>query len=238
MKLKKSTNFSKDEKIVKELFKLTEPSYVDNTAVLEREINRCNEIYLLYNNEQELIAFFMVNFEIIERINTYYLGLSGCHNNYKGNGYAKYLYNSFFMDCKHKENEINSKILCWWTTATPVAFYWFNRNIDNCEPNMHGDISENGYKIFLMITEVKFSQIQIDKAKPFILKNVAIRTNYSPIERQRLSKIKEQLGIRAFDRFPIDETEGDRYLMFGYAPKIEVIENRLNQEALKYASNR
>lgn len=60
--------------------------------------------------------------------------------------------------------------------------------------------------------------------------HVAEKTTYSEKERMKLEKVKEELKIKAFDKFPIDETKGDRYLMIGYAPDIEIIKSRINLE--------
>lgn len=222
-------NFKNNPKIISELIELTKPSYIDNSLVLEREINHCNKIYLLYDEGDKIVAFFMVNFEIIGNYNTYYLGLSGCSHVHKGKGYAKYLYNSFFLHCKKKEIELSSKILCWWTTATPIVFHWFNHNIENCEPNLDGDITEFGQEIFETIVKNKYNNVELNKSSPFILNRVAEKTNYSTIEAQRITKIKEQLNIKAFSLYPIDENKGDRYLMIGFAPSLEILNARLNE---------
>jgi len=220
--LKKLTDFSTNQEVIHQLVELTRPSYQDNTAILEREINHCNEIYLLYDDSANLIAFFMVNFEKLDNVDSYYLGLSGCRNNLKGMGYAKHLYNTFFRDCKQKEKELKVKILCWWTTATPIPYKWFNNNIDGCEPNLNGDLSESGFRLISKIGKLKYNQIDINPEIPFILPRVAEKTTYSEKERLKLEKVKEELKITAFDKYPIDETKGDRYLMIGYAPDIEL----------------
>ncbi|MBO9681292.1 MAG: hypothetical protein J7502_01245 [Flavisolibacter sp.] len=225
--MKKVKDFSNDHNLIEQLYELTRPSYVDNSAVLIREIKHCSEIYLLYKVET-LVAFFMVNFEKVGALNTFYLGLSGCHKDFKGVGFAKLLYNTFFIDCKHKEKEVGSKILCWWTTATPIPFKWFNDNIEKCEPNLNGDVSEFGRHNMIEIRKLKYSHIPIDFSLPFILKGVAEHTNYSISEKLKLQKVQEELKLKAFERYPIDETKGDRYLMIGFVPELEVLKQRVD----------
>ncbi len=226
-RLKRVSNFSNDQQLITQLFELTRPNYIDNSSVLTREIKHCNEIYLLYNGENELVAFFMINFEKVDEIDTFYLGLSGCRNDYKGFGLAKCLWTEFFIDCKHKEKRVGTKILCWWTTASPIPFKWFNDNIESCEPNTRGDISAFGLNVITKIAALKFKHIYIDSSVPFILRGVAAQTNYSCAERERLDKVCDELQLTAFERFPIDEANGDRYLMIGYAPKLAALKQLL-----------
>lgn len=214
--LKKLKNFSTDLSLVNELYHLTKPSYNSNKAVLEREINRCEEIYLLYDNRAVLLAFFMISYETIEDLDTCYLGLSACHNDFKGFGYAKYLYTSFFADCKEKEKILNKKILCWWTTASPIPYKWFNENMNICEPDLSGNITENGKNILRQLVKIKYRNINVDETNPFILRGVAENTVYSNTENAKILDVKLKLKIEAFDKYPINEKNGDRYLMIGY----------------------
>jgi hypothetical protein len=227
--IQKLHNFSSNQELIKQIYELSVPSYINSSALLERDINRCNEVYILRNDIGELLAFFMVNFEKIGTINACFLGWSACHNDYKNAGYAKYLYNSFFLDCKEKESVLNDRILCFWTTATPIAYYWFNKNIDNCQPNLEGDITNEGKENFIKIVNANYSAIGIDEEIPFILRGVATNTNYSKKEKARLHKIEKELNIKAFSRYPINELNGDRYLMLGYAPALEIIQKRLSE---------
>lgn len=229
MKLFCVENFKNNRIVISEIYELTKPSYNDNSFVLEREISHCNTIYLLYDDENKLVAFLMVNFEKIGNYPTFYMGLSGCSHLHKGKGYAKYLYNTFFIDCNKKEKELKNKILCWWTTATPIVFHWFNLNIDKCEPNLNGEISEFGLEMFELIVKNKYKNISFDPKCPFLLYQVAEKTTYSDIEVQRLLKIKEQLKIKAFEIYKIDERKGDRYLMIGFAPPIDILNKRLKE---------
>jgi hypothetical protein len=45
-----------------ELLKIVAPSYVDATAVLHRDAEHCDTLYLLYESDH-LVAFFMVGWE-------------------------------------------------------------------------------------------------------------------------------------------------------------------------------
>jgi hypothetical protein len=232
----KISNFSQDKDLIERLYNLTNHSYVDNSAVLEREISHCREIYILIHQDK-LAAFFMVNLEKVGDIDTYYLGLSACDPDYQSKGLAKLLYNSFLCDCIKMELHLKKKIVCWWTTATPLAFYWFNKNLDNVEPNLDGNISKRGDGIFLKIIKHSYRDLNIDLNTPYILRGVAKQTNYSAKENERLLKISNELKLIAFEKYQIDETNGDRFLMIGYAPSHNTLIERLNINREKFIFN-
>jgi hypothetical protein len=60
---------------------------------------------------------------------------------------------------------------------------------------------------------------------PFILRQAAHHVNYSDEEKQRLQKAKIDLGLTVFDKFHLDETKGDHFLMIGYTLSHEKIIN-------------
>jgi len=219
--------FSNDVNILEQIGEIALASYANHSGLLERDISYCKEIYMLKNDAGQIIAYFMVRFERIESTDTYFLGWSACRNTYKGKGCAKFLYNSFFVDCKMKEAELNTKILCWWTTATPIAFHWFNLNAEKCEPDLEGRITEEGRNMLTKIVRSKFRNTKLDEANPFLLRGYAEKTHYSTSEREKLSKVANFYKIKAFDDFPIDENNGDRYLMIGYAPDLNILRQRL-----------
>lgn len=212
------TNFKSDKDLVSRILELTNASYITNTQLIEREIEHNQDIYILNNEQGDLLAFFMVNFEKVANEDTYYLGLSGCRDDLKGKGLGKSLYMKFMEDCREKEKQENKKFLLWWTTATPIVYYWFNKYVSAVQPDMNGNYDEEGEKIVLRIIAEKFKGIPIDKQHPFILRSVAENTIYSLSEQQRLIKATENLGMDVFQRFNLREENADRFLMIGYAP--------------------
>jgi hypothetical protein len=212
------TNFKSDTNLVSRILELTNKSYVTNTQLIEREIEHNSDIYIITNDQEELLAFFMVNFEQVIGIESYYLGLSACRDDLKGKGLGKSLYLNFLKNCREKEIQAQKKFLLWWTTATPIVYYWFNKYVSNVQPDMNGNFDEHGRNIVESIIKEKFPELEIDQRHPFILRSVAENTVYSFNEQQRLIQATENLGMDVFQRFNLREDNADRFLMFGYAP--------------------
>ncbi len=212
------TNFKFDKVLVSKLLDLTRVTYVNNIELIEREIEHNSDIYIITNSNDDLLAFFMINFEKVSGQDTYYLGLSGCRDDLKGNGFGKSLYLKFLEDCRIREKRENKKFLLWWTTATPIVYYWFNKYVSFVQPDMNGDYDEEGKNIVLSIIHEKFKGIPVDELHPFILRSVAENTSYSLNEQARLLVATESLGMNVFQKFNLREENADRFLMIGYAP--------------------
>jgi len=212
------SNFKSDHNLVARILDLTQASYITNKQLIEREIEHNSDIYIINNDREELLAFFMINFEPVIGIDSYYLGLSACRDDLKGKGLGKSLYLHFMKNCREKEIQVGKKFLLWWTTATPIVYYWFNKCVSKVQPDMNGNFDENGRKIVEAIIKEKFPELEIDSQHPFILRSVAENTVYSFSEQQRLIQATENLGIDVFQRFNLKEENADRFLMFGYAP--------------------
>jgi hypothetical protein len=212
------TNFKFDQVLVSKLLELTRVTYVNNIELIEREIEHNSDIYVINNSAGELLAFFMINFEKVNGQDSYYLGLSGCRDDLKGNGLGKSLYLKFMEDCRQREQRENRKFLLWWTTATPIVYYWFNKYVSDVQPDMNGEFTEEGKNIVLSIISEKFKGLTVDRLHPFILRSVAENTSYSLNEQARLLVATESLGMDVFQRFNLREENADRFLMIGYTP--------------------
>ncbi|HEY1010710.1 MAG: hypothetical protein ACO1NS_05185 [Daejeonella sp.] len=212
------TNFKFDKVLVSKLLDLTRATYVNNIELIEREIEHNSDIYIISNSNEDLLAFFMINFEKVNGQDTYYLGLSGCRDDLKGNGFGKSLYLKFMDDCRLREKQEGKKFLLWWTTATPIVYYWFNKYVASVQPDMNGDYNDEGKSIVLSIIKEKFRGIPVDKVHPFILRSVAQNTSYSLNEQARLLVATESLGMDVFQKFSLKEENADRFLMIGYTP--------------------
>jgi hypothetical protein len=212
------TNFKEDKELVEKILDLTRASYVTNTELIEREIEHNSDIYIITDEGGGLSAFFMVNFETVNGEDTYYLGLSACRDELKGQGLGKSLYLRFMEDCRLRERREQKKFLLWWTTATPIVYYWFNKYVAKVQPDMNGDYDESGAAAAHAIRREKFAAIAPDP-HPFILRSVAENTTYSLTEQARLLVATETLGMDVFRKFNLKEENADRFLMIGYAPE-------------------
>jgi hypothetical protein len=115
------TNFKSDTYLVSQILDLTNASYITNIQLIEREIAHNQDIYIITNTQNnDLLAFFMINFEKVNDEDTYYLGLSGCRDDLKGMGLGKSLYFKFMEDCRKREKQDNQKCysICSASTFT------------------------------------------------------------------------------------------------------------------------
>jgi hypothetical protein len=211
------TDFKDDRALVRRIEALTAAAYVSNTTLIEREIAHNSDIYTITDESSRLLAFFMVNEEMTAGRESYYLGLSAADDELKGKGLATTLYRRFLSDCAARERETGRKYLLWWTTATPIVYYWFNTYAARVQPDMNGDYDAAGAKLAAAIRAEKYPDVAADP-HPFILRRVASGAAYSPAEQARLAAAAAALGLKVFEKFDLREGDADRFLMFGYAP--------------------
>lgn len=214
----KYTNYQDNQKLINGIKKLIQPTYRQAGEHVNHDIEICNELYTINSIEGELIAFFMVGFHMIEDMPCFYGGLSACKDELKNTGIVKWLYYEFIRECIHKELEINRRIITYWTTATPIVYYLTNRYWINVQPTLQGECSNDGKAILEKIAKAKYTNIVREENAPFVLRNVAQQINYSDKEQERIKIAIDSLNLTVFNKYKLDETNGDRFLMFGYTP--------------------
>jgi len=218
-KLKRKIDFVNEESFLNRLKRLSQISYLDTTALLERESKHCRNIIYYEDDCGELICFAMYNFEPLEETETVYFGLTVCVEEYKKYGLAKKLWLQIAVETKKREEEIRTSILCWLTTPTPIVFYWFNKFLISPQPYIDGSYTQKGKELVEKLIRAKYPKISPNGTNPFKIEGVASNTIYSLSERLRISKASIELGIKAFDTYKVDETKGDRFLILGYIPQ-------------------
>ena len=77
--------------------------------------------------------------------------------------------------------------------------------------------------ILQTIANKKYPKAKSELATPFVLRHVAHQINYSDNERQRITKAIKDLDLTVFEKYKLDETQGDRFLMFGFCPLYDKI---------------
>ena len=163
----------------------------------------------------------MVGYHLVEHMECCYLGLSACKQEYKNQGLVKSLYLEFAKDCLERELKLNKRILCYWTTATPIVYHWFCKHFSNVQPDRLGNCTKDGLEILMRIASNKYHKAKFHSDTPFILRNAAQQINYSDQEIIRLKQVIKDLNLTVFETNKLDETNGDRFLMFGYAPSYD-----------------
>lgn len=218
-KIYKEKDFANNKSIIDNIIKVLQTSYQEfdmEAGYLKKDFGCCNELYFAKNEEQELIAFFMVGLQELEGCLIYYLGLSACAESWKGNGIASSLYKRFSMDCSDLEKEINKRILCYWTTATPIAFNWLNHNFENVAPDLKGYCTEEDIRIIELIAKKFYPYAKYNKKFPYVLRNAVNHFRFSDKEKAKIVKVIIDKKLGVFEQYEIDETNGDRFLMIGY----------------------
>ena len=221
MEVTRNDNYQHNEALIAEIHELIAPSYKEAGSHITKDIELCPLLYTINSPEGKMLALFMAGFHKVNGLDCYYLGLGACRNEYKNQGFLKKLYLEFARDCIRKELELNKRIVCYWTTATPIIYHWFNKYFTDTQPDYLGNCSPDAVKMILSIAQAQYPDVEFDEACPFVLRHAAHHINYSDEERARLKKAALDLNLGVFDKFRLDETQGDRFLMIGYAPSHE-----------------
>lgn len=218
-KIEKHIDYKDNLALVNQIREIILPSYKNAGSHVSKDIDLCNELYCI-QEEGRMLAFFMVGYHEIVGIASCYLGLSACRQEYKSQGLVKSLYLEFARDCRLKEHSIGNRILCYWTTATPIVYYWFCKHFSEVYPNLKGECTDESKLLINLIAKSKYPKANRDPINPFVLRHAAHEINYSDDEVNRVKKATQDLGLFVFDKFALDETKGDRFLMVGYCPDI------------------
>lgn len=216
--IKRLVDYQNDKNIINGIREIINPSYKNAGSHIEHDIQICNELYYIESEEGMILAFFMVGYHLIEMLDCCYLGLSTCRHEYKNSGFAKALFLEFARDCISRELDINKRITCYWTTATPIVYYWFTKYFKDVQPNREGDCTNEGKEVISKIALKKYPEATYNLDTPFVLRKAAKQINYSDIEQARLKRAVFDLNLKVFERYQLDETNGDRFLMFGFTP--------------------
>lgn len=216
--IKKYTDYQNNKELIDGIMELIVPSYKNAGSHISHDIEICNELYVINSDSGEMLAFFMVGYHSVENIACCYLGLSACRQEYKKSAFVKALYLEFARDCIKKELEINNRIISYWTTATPIVYHWFNKYFTKVQPDRQGNCTNDGLEMLFKIASNKFQKAKFSYDIPFVLRNAAQQINYSDQEQTRIKQAITDLKLTVFDTYKLDETQGDRFLMYGYTP--------------------
>ena len=201
---------------IDKIFDLMKPYYVNPSALIERDLNHCTDIYFLKDKNENLLSFFMVGWEkhIInsEERDVVFLGLSCANDNYNERRFASKVYYYFTQDAFDFEQNRNTKLILYGTTATPVVLLTLEKIWANVKPNLFGEY-EDFDKIVIEAIKKKSGFDKYSTNHPFVLKGIAVNTKYSQKEEERLNEVIRKNNIEIFKTLNIDESNGDRLLI-------------------------
>ncbi|MGH9752601.1 MAG: hypothetical protein ACREA2_07440 [Blastocatellia bacterium] len=175
----------------------------DPTALITREFEHCDTLYLAKTENDVLAAIFMVAWETIDiggkLLPTVYLGLSATSEDTKNTGIVRELYSNFISDGARWEQNTGCRLLLWATTATPSAFYAAQTLFAEVHPDFKGKYSQEAAEIALRLHQQMGISTRIDGTHPFVVHNVATNTRYSQIEIARIELISTKKNFLLFD---------------------------------------
>lgn len=222
--------FREDENLRQAILQLVQPSYENPTAVLAREFEHCDTIYLAKDDEDNLVAFFMVAWETLmvkgEALPTVYLGWTGASEGARAagvvwQGFYEQLYGSFMSDALDWEKKTGRRLLFWGTTATPSGYFALQRGFVELEPRIDGTYSGEGAEIALHLQRRMGIVNHASESHPFVLHGVAKDTRYSAKEAERIELICQKKGFALFKKLGVEERNGDRLLFICRLPQTE-----------------
>jgi hypothetical protein len=219
--------FREDENLRRAILQLVQPSYEDPAGVLAREFEHCDTIYLARDDDDNLVAFFMVAWETLtfkgESLPTVYLGWTGASESARAakvvwQGFYEQLYGSFMSDALDWEKKSGRRLLFWGTTATPSGYFALQRGFVELEPRIDGTYSAEGAEIARHLQHRMGTTNQEGESHPFVLHGVAKDTRYSQKETERIEQICRKKGLTLFKELGVEERNGDRLLFICRLP--------------------
>ena len=205
--------------LVTEMASLLAPSYVDCTAVLARELDHCDRLYLARDVQGRLATFFLTAFEDVTVegtvVPTAYLGLSAARPDLKNSGVVRQLYEAFLIDAGKKEVATCRQLVLWFTTATPSAYKAGQVLFADVEPAVDGSYRTTSVAL---AAALRYRLHAATGAHPFVLKGIADRTRYSADEVERIRLVNQRHGFHLLADLGVEESQGDRLLVIAKVP--------------------
>ena len=222
--------FRENEDLRLEILQLVQPSYENPAAVLAREFEHCDTIYLARDDEDNLVAFFMVAWQTMmlkgEAVPAVYLGWTGASERARASGAVKrefyaQLYGRFMSDAVNLEKKAGRRLLFWGTTATPSGYFALQMAFVEIEPQIDGTYSAEGAEIARHLQRRMGVVNHASESHPFVLHGVATDTRYSAKEVERIELICRNKGFSLFKELGVEERNGDRLLFICRLPQID-----------------
>jgi hypothetical protein len=186
------------------------PSYDGTSSLLEREFTHNHIVYFIRNKEQELVAFFLTNFDAIEDELFSYMGLLAIDQRYKNSFLAAPLVFHYIRRLKEKEFLLGRHIQPWATTATLTVLKLLGSFCQH-EPQLDGSFTDAGEAVARKVGH--YYKLPSDQANPFVVRGIAQNTHYSKEENLRVERTTRRKGSHVLEQFRIDEKLGDRLIV-------------------------
>ena len=184
-------------------------------------MRHCGHIYLSRAEDETLISFFMVTYELLplsesqEQPAALHLGLSAAQHTQVGASAVIRLYAQAIADAQRWEARHNTRLIVWTITAAPMIYAVCAKYLSELEPRDDGSFTPAGSECALRIAGWLGAKTD---SHPFVLKGYATNTRYAPAERNRIAHTSRASRFGLFQTLSIDESTGDRLLMIARIP--------------------
>lgn len=204
------------------IHQLSSPSYVDPTAILQREITECTKAFLARDAQDELVCFYLTAWHSLsvqgQDVSAVHLGLSATRQDTKHSGYIGALYSRCIQDVLRLQRASGVRRILWSTTASPTVYLAVIHFLADAEPRRDGSFSNFGDRVARSL-RLRLGAMAPDAGEhPFVVKGIAAGTQYSPQERQRIDRVRRLKRFTLFDQLGVDETRQDRLIFIARAP--------------------
>lgn len=218
----RATEFRTDVTLHAELLEVAAPSYVDPRALLNRDLSRCDTLYLARDTSGGLLGFYMTAFETLQveqsAVPAMFLGMSASRQDMKDTGRITMLYARGLAEAMDWESRNAQRLVLWGTTVTPIVYLGVWSSLADVSPQPDGSYSPASLPIADAIR--RHLGIRAEPAgHPFALEGIALDTHYSARERARIARVCRLKRFTLFDALGIDDTREDRLLFLGHTPK-------------------
>jgi len=203
-------NYQSNTELMDEMTAVAAPSYNGTRSLLEREFAHNHFVYFIRNKGQELVAFFLTNFDEIDNELICYMGLLAVDTRYKNSFLSAPLVFHHIRRLKEKEFLLGRSIQTWATTASRTILKLFS-SFCHYEPAPDGSFTEEGKAIARKIGH--YYNLTSDRQNPFVVRKLAYETQYSKEENLRMEHVARPKSVNVFEQFGIDEKLGDRLIV-------------------------
>lgn len=215
--------FRDDESLFEELAELAAPGFQNAVPLLKREWNRCDTLYLLYDESWYLAGFSLVNFAMLKiegrHVPTLFSGLSALLPHRNQSERANFLFAASLADAMDwEEAEEGARLVIWGATATPTVYLEAWEALADVNPRPNGSYAPEAVPLARSL-RCHYRGTESQSEHPFVLRGVARDALYHPLEAERLEQICRLKELPLFGILGVDRAEGDRVLFAGHLPR-------------------
>lgn len=186
---------------------------------LDTEFERCDTLYAMRGNENELLSLFLVAWETLEvdgrEVPALYMGVSTGPPDQNGSGKVSALYRQCISDAQEWEARYGEKLIAWATTMTPIVYLAAQKLFANTQPFQDGTFTERAALVAHAIGRKLGAEAG---APPFVFPRLAPGIQFRDEERRRIEAVCGGKPFPLFEQLGIDEVQGDRLLIVTEIP--------------------